>query len=72
MGQTLKFITDFGDSAVTLPLATVVLAYLVWARWYRAAVGWGLAVAGCGLAMAMLKFGLLACGAPPLMERTTS
>jgi len=61
----LEFITDFGDSAVTLPLALAVLACLVWSRWYGAALRWGLAVAGCGLAMALLKLGLFACGSPP-------
>ena len=61
-----EFITDFGDSAVTLPLALMVLLYLLWARWFRAALCWGLAVGACGVVMAVLKIGFLACAAPPL------
>lgn len=72
MGRLLEFITDFGDSAVTLPLAVAIFAYLIWGRWYRAALRWGLAVGGCGLAMALLKLGLLACGAPPLLATLRS
>ena len=66
MQPVLGFITDFGDSAVTLSLALVVVLYLLWARWFRAALCLGLAVVACGVAMAVLKISLLACAGPPL------
>ena len=62
----LEFVTDFGDSAVTLSLALAVLLYLLWTRWFRAALCWGLAVGACCVAMAGLKISLLACAGPPL------
>ncbi len=72
MGALVEFITDFGDSAVTLSLATVVLGYLLAVRWFRGALGWGLAIAVCGLAMVLLKIGFLACSALPLQTALRS
>ena len=63
MGRLMEVVTDFGDSAVTLPLAAAVLAGLLGVRWFRAALVWALAVAGCGIAMLALKIGFIACGA---------
>jgi membrane-associated phospholipid phosphatase len=48
-------ITDFGDSAVGLTLAALVMLALFASGWRRGALAWLLAVAGCGTAMAMLK-----------------
>jgi len=48
-------ITDFGDSAVGLTLAALVLVALLVSGWSRGAVAWLLAVAGCGTAMAVCK-----------------
>ena len=59
----MEFITDFGDSAVILPLSAAVMLCLVWGRWFSAALRWGLAVGGCGIVMVALKIGFLACAA---------
>lgn len=63
MTQFWWFITDLGDSAVTLPLATLVLAWLAFAqRDWRAARAWAAGVVACGLAMTVLKLGFQSCG----------
>jgi membrane-associated phospholipid phosphatase len=48
-------ITDFGDSALALPLAAIVLVALLAAGWSRGAIAWSLAVAGCGAAIVVFK-----------------
>ncbi len=48
-------ITDFGDSAVGLPLAALVLLALLASGWLRGAGAWLVAVLGCGAAMALFK-----------------
>lgn len=48
-------ITDFGDSAVGLPLAVLVLLALAASGWKRGAAAWGLAVVCCGATMLALK-----------------
>jgi membrane-associated phospholipid phosphatase len=57
-----SFITDFGDSAVTVPLALLTLVFLVAAGQQRPAFGWLLTVGGCAVAIAMLKLAFGACG----------
>ncbi len=57
----MSFITDFGDSAVVLPLAMAVLVSLLWSRWFKAALAWGLVVVGCASLMLVLKLVFLAC-----------
>jgi membrane-associated phospholipid phosphatase len=57
-----EFVTNFGDSAVTIPIALLTFGFLVWVRWRREAVVWALAIAGCGIAIGLLKLGFQACG----------
>ena len=56
------FVTDFGDTAVTVPLAALMGCFLVAARQQRLAVGWALAIVGCAGAIGGLKLVLAACG----------
>ena len=63
MTQFWWFVTDLGDSAVTLPLAALVLAWLALVqRDWRAARAWAAGVAACGLGMATLKLAFQSCG----------
>jgi membrane-associated phospholipid phosphatase len=48
-------ITDFGDSAVGLPLAALVVVALLASGWSRGAIAWLLSVAACGAVMAAFK-----------------
>ena len=72
MIQVWSFITDFGDSVVTLALSVVVLGYLLTLRRHRAACSWALAVGGCGLATIFLKIALRACSPPDLAAGVAS
>jgi len=56
------FITDFGDSAVTAPLALLVLVFLFAAGARRLALAWALTLGGCAVVIGMLKLGFGACG----------
>jgi membrane-associated phospholipid phosphatase len=53
-----KFITDFGDTAVTLPIAVLMAGFLLTAKHVRVAFAWCRACAG---AIAALKLVLFAC-----------
>ena len=55
------FITNFGDSAVTLPLALLTCSFLAVARKTRLAFGWGLVILGCAGAISVLKLVLAIC-----------
>ena len=57
-----SFVTDFGDTAVTVPLAALMGCFLVGARQPRLAAGWALAIVGCAGAIGGLKLVLAACG----------
>jgi membrane-associated phospholipid phosphatase len=57
-----SFVTDFGDSAVTVPLALVTLVFLVSAGQQRLALGWILTIGGCAAAIGALKLLFGACG----------
>ncbi len=57
-----NFMTDYGDSAVTLPLAFVTMAILFASGATRMLRAWLIAVGACGLSLALLKVGL-GCGA---------
>ena len=57
-----NFVTDFGDSAVTVPLALVTLVFLVAAGQRRITLGWVLAIGGCAIAIGALKLVFGACG----------
>jgi membrane-associated phospholipid phosphatase len=56
------FVTDFGDSAVTVPLALLVLVFLLAGGHLRGAFGWVLAIGGCAAGIAALKLAFGACG----------
>jgi len=58
------FLTDFGDTAVTVPLAVLMVGFLLVARQPRLAIGWGLAIVGCAGAIGGLKLGFAVCGHP--------
>lgn len=62
MSPIWNFITDFGDSAVTVPLALLTAIFLFAAGERRLALGWLLAIGGCGVAMIVLKLIFGACG----------
>lgn len=56
------FVTDWGDSAVTVPLALLTLVFLVAARHRRSALFWVSAIVGCAVAIGTLKLIFGACG----------
>jgi len=56
------FITDCGDSAVTVPLALLTLVFVIAAGAQRLAVGWVLTIGGCAGAIAVLKLAFGGCG----------
>jgi membrane-associated phospholipid phosphatase len=58
------FVTDFGDSAVTLPLGALTLIFLLASGWRRAAFAFVLAIGCAGLAIGLLKLLLVSCGKP--------
>jgi len=57
------FVTDFGDSAVTVPLALLTLIFLMMAGERRLALHWALTIGGCAAAIGALKILFGACGA---------
>ena len=69
-GSSVKFLTDFADEAVVLPLALAVGVALLALGWRRGAMAWVLTVAGTLAAVLVLKLAGWACG-PPL-SRTPS
>jgi hypothetical protein len=58
------FLTDFGDTAVTVPLALLMAGFLLAARQPRLAIGWGLAIGGCAGAIGGLKLVFAVCSHP--------
>lgn len=60
MQSAWKFATDFGDSAITIPVALMILGFPVWSRWRKVAIAWCLAIGGCGIVMGCLKLTLQA------------
>ena len=67
-----NFITDFGDTAVTLPLAALMLVFLLFSGWRRAALSLAIALAACGVAIGIAKLALESCGEPLLHTQITS
>ena len=67
-----NFVTDFGDTAVTLPLAALMLAFLLVSGWRRAALSLAIALAACGVAIALTKLALESCGQPLLHTEITN
>ena len=57
------FITDCGDSAVTVPLALLILIFLFAAGQRRLAGSWILAIGGAAIVIGALKLVFGACGA---------
>ncbi len=58
----MQFLTDFADQAVVLPVAAVVLAALLFLRWWRGALAWAAGVAGVLATVLVLKLVVYACG----------
>jgi membrane-associated phospholipid phosphatase len=58
------FVTDFGDTAVTVPLAIVVAGFLFAAKQPRLAIGWALVILLCVGMTSALKLALTICGYP--------
>lgn len=56
------FVTDCGDSAVTVPLALLALIFLLMAGARRLALFWLLTIGGCAGAIALLKLAFGVCG----------
>jgi len=56
-----RFATDFGDSAVILPLVIFVAAYLAILLQPRTAAAWLLATGSCGVTIALIKVLLRSC-----------
>jgi membrane-associated phospholipid phosphatase len=57
-----RFVTDFADQAVLLPLAIAVAVAFAIAGWWRGAVAWTTAVGATLGVMLLLKLAFLACG----------
>ena len=55
------FVTDLGDSAVTIPLATLVVLFLLLGRDWHTARTWVAMVFGCAVVIGALKFALAGC-----------
>ena len=72
MASFWNFITDFGDTAVTLPLAGLTIAFLFLSGWRRAALLFALTLAGCGIAIGLTKLFLQSCGQPLLHVAVTN
>jgi membrane-associated phospholipid phosphatase len=62
VNRAALFVTDFADQAVVLPVAVAMLAALCLLGWRRAALAWGLGVAGTLGATLLLKLVVMACG----------
>jgi membrane-associated phospholipid phosphatase len=65
------FVTDFGDSAVTLPLAALAVLYLLLSHWPRAAIAFAISLAAGSAAIGALKLALQSCG-HRLLETTVT
>jgi membrane-associated phospholipid phosphatase len=56
-----NFVTDLGDSAITLPLTVLTLLFLLFSGWTRAAVIFAVAIGGCGFTIGVLKLVFESC-----------
>lgn len=61
----MRFLTDFGDQAVVLPLALAVALALVLAGWRRGAAAWLFVIAATLSIMLLGKMVVFACGPLP-------
>jgi len=57
----MKFVTDFADQAVALPVAATVLLALLVLGWRRGALAWAFGVGGVLAVMLVLKLVTFAC-----------
>lgn len=57
----MKFLTDFADQAVVLPLVFAVSVVLACQGWRRGAAAWLVTIGGTFAAMLVLKLGFLGC-----------
>jgi membrane-associated phospholipid phosphatase len=57
-----RFLTDFGDSAITAPVSLLTFVYLIIIGRKRLAIGWGIAILGCASAIGVLKILFAPCG----------
>ena len=57
-----RFVTDFADQAVVLPVALAMLAGLLLLGWRQAALAWAFAVGATLGATLFLKLAVMACG----------
>lgn len=64
MHSIWRFLTDFGDTAVTVPLAIVLTVFLLALRQWRLAIAWALVITGCAGIITVLKLALRVCGHP--------
>jgi membrane-associated phospholipid phosphatase len=63
--QTIwSFVTDFGDTAVTVPLAILVTGFLFAAMRPRLAIGWASVILLCVGMISALKLAFTICGYP--------
>lgn len=58
----MRFLTDFADQAVILPLCLLVFVALAVGGWRDGARAWALAAAACLLGVALLKILVAGCG----------
>jgi membrane-associated phospholipid phosphatase len=65
---TTKFLTDFADQAVILPLVIAITIALIFQGWWRGAFAWIMATAGTFSIMLALKLGFLACSPTHVMR----
>jgi membrane-associated phospholipid phosphatase len=60
--HVLRFITDFADQAVMLPIAAVIGVALLAAGWRRGALAWAVVICGMLFVMLVLKLWAGTCG----------
>ena len=68
----METLTNFGDSALVLPLAVVILVWLAIRIGRRAAFVWLGALLACGAVTSLLKLYFKACSAPSLALHSPS
>ena len=61
----MRFLTDFADGNVVLPIAVLVPLILSLAGWWRGTAAWGIAVTASFGTTSLLKLGFEACGPRP-------
>lgn len=64
----MRFLTNFGDLAILLPLAAAILLWLLATRSHRAALWWLMALALCAGGIALLKVYFVACASSGALQ----